>query len=236
MGESPNPSPKRQSPEKILRTIYSKVRRQLITKEPTSIQDAEKDRQTISGVALGSNNFVILELDKETYSGFIDTQKLRDHQKISNSVSPRQRAALISAILMQRCRPLFVTLNPSPPSSIIQLLQGLEPEPVSLTSKQSPQALFHTVTDDKMGDVEPLDTTKIKKFFKKNLGKKIKLSDLSSQLTKNEFMALPLVFSELDLLFLKPVDDENDEILIISSSELGRIDQYRYESVMVRAQ
>ncbi len=233
MGESLDPSPKKQSPEKILRTIYSKVRRQLITKEPASIQDAERDRQTISGVALGSNNFVVLELDKETYSGFIDTQKLRDQQKISDSVSPRQRAALISAILMQRCQPLFITLNPAPSSSIIQLVQGIEPEPIDLTSKPAPQSLFHTITDGEMGDVEPLDTTRIKEFFQKRLGKKIKLTDLSTQLTKNEFMALPLVFSQLDLLFLQSNDNE---ILVVPSSELENLGQYRYESIMVKAQ
>ncbi len=234
MGESPTPSPKKQNPEKILRTIYSKVRRQLITKEPASIKDAEKDRQTISGVALGSNNFVVLELDKETYSGFIDTQKLRDQQKISDSVSPRQRAALISAILMQRCQPLFITLNPAPPASIIQLVQGLEPEPIDLTSKPSSQDLFHTVTDGKMGDVEPLDTSRIMDFFQKNIGKKIRLSDLANMLSKNEFMALPLVFSQLDLSFVKSGD--NDEILIVSSSELKNFDWYQYESIMVKAQ
>ncbi|MHA2090999.1 MAG: hypothetical protein ACW98K_09085 [Candidatus Kariarchaeaceae archaeon] len=218
--------------EKVLRRVYSKILKSIRIKDPLEVAEAEKDRKSVENVALGSDNIILLEIDKETYSGFVELQKMRDDQKIGDSITPRQRTDRIANIVSIHCSPIFSSLSKSRVKNIINAVNRIEEdvydEGVEVENR------FLLASDAKMTEVvtEAIDVTEIENMVKSFYGKSFSLQQFANSFDSNELLLIPLILSRLNYEFVVIPGTSNLSLMNLQS--IQEMENIQYRSLVVR--
>ena len=219
--------------EKVLRRVYSKILRSVRSHNPIPIVEVEQDRESIQSLALGSDNIILLEIDKEAYSGFVELQKMRDQQKISSNITPRQRADKISHVVAIFCTPVFSILSHSRVKSIVNAVNRYDEDLYDDETEVNNKFLLASSTEGEKTFAKTIDTTILENKIKSLFGQSFSIQQFAEMFNSNELLAIPLILSMLDCEFM--MVPKKNKLSFKNLKSLQSLRNLQYTSLVVKS-